>query len=165
MPAEFYFKFLFLAGFIGLLILAVCLVYSLFANRNFTCVCVTNTYFFFKRFFGSDAWADNEKAFEDAEAVAVDFLTVKLNSDDVAVSLCVCVCVCVCVCANISMVAVDSLSPSKWSLTTMLVMILALSKHWSSFKLAIDLRPFHYFVFLDTMGPKLGAKPSMFKLT
>ncbi len=98
MPAEFYFKFLFLAGFIGLLILAVCLVYSLFANRNFTCVCVTNTYFFFKRFFGSDAWADNEKAFEDAEAVAVDFLTVKLNSDDVAVSLCVCVCVCVCVC-------------------------------------------------------------------
>ncbi|XP_012940321.1 uncharacterized protein LOC101850490 [Aplysia californica] len=35
------------------------------------------------RFFGSDAWADNQEAIEDAEDYAVDSITIKLDSDDV----------------------------------------------------------------------------------
>ena len=36
------------------------------------------------RFFGSDSWADNIDAIEDAEEIAVDSITIKLDSDDVA---------------------------------------------------------------------------------
>ena len=37
------------------------------------------------RFFGSDAWADNQEAMEGVEDVAVGSLTIKLDSDDVEV--------------------------------------------------------------------------------